>query len=143
MSEQGKKARLEQEIAVLQEDRAGVTGSIHRMETELAILNSQVRGNRMNKDAYRELCDKQADLKLGITDLREQAMGMKNEIRRKSAEKNIPVELPPTGGSPIIPALVALRDHYEAFGSDATRVASMRRMASEFCMELSRIIKRS
>ena len=39
-------------------------------------------------------------------------------------------------------ALVELREKYQQFSADGSRVASMRRMASEFVLELNPIIKR-
>jgi hypothetical protein len=42
---------------------------------------------------------------------------------------------------PCVKQLVALREKYQQFAADGSRVASMRRMASEFVLELNPIIK--
>jgi hypothetical protein len=47
----------------------------------------------------------------------------------------------PAASPDYVRLLVELRDGYQSFGADGTRSPTMRRMASEFALELTRIIK--
>ncbi len=44
---------------------------------------------------------------------------------------------------PVVESLVALREEYQVFCADNSRVASMRRMAAEFVLKLNAIIRES
>ncbi len=43
----------------------------------------------------------------------------------------------------IVRQIIEMRDHYQAFAADATRSPTMRRMASEFSLKLTPVIKQA
>ena len=110
------------------------------IQKELSALTAQVRGKRVSPSHYDNVCREQEGLKTELAGIERQVIELASEIRELSIEANAPHE-----GSDakrgVIPVLVELRDEYEAFAADATRVSSMRRMAAEFSMKLTRIIR--
>ena len=110
------------------------------IQTELSALTAEVRGKRVAQRRYDAVCREQEWLKTELAGIERQVIALASEIRELSVEANAPAE-DADAKRGVIPVLVALRDEYEAFAADATRVSSMRRMAAEFSMKLTRIIR--
>jgi uncharacterized protein YdaU (DUF1376 family) len=111
------------------------------IQTQLSALTAEVRGKRVAPRRYEGVCREQEDLKSELAGIERQVIALTSEIRELSVEANAPDKDAPPNRKVIIPVLVALRDEYEAFAADGTRVSSMRRMAAEFSMKLTRIIR--
>lgn len=116
--------------------------SIRKIEiqSELSQLNAQLKGHHIPASKYAAISKLQKDLKGELVGIERQIISISLELR-EIADSNFAKNITDKAEKPILPVLVALRDEYEVFASDATRVASMRRMASEFAVKLTRIIR--
>ena len=110
------------------------------IQAALSAFTAEVRGKRVQAGRYEHVCREQVGLKNELAGIERQLGELVQNIRDLSIESKVPAKDAGTGRS-VIPVLVGLRDEYEAFAADATRVSSMRRMAAEFGMKLTRIIR--
>lgn len=127
-------------VTELHRQKSAVCQRKAEIQAALAALTSEVRGKHVAPRRYDAVCREQDALKSELAGIERQIIALAHEIRIASLEANAPSDDTPTRKA-AIPTLVALRDEYEAFAADATRVSSMRRMASEFTMKLTRIIR--
>lgn len=115
-------------------------------EIALVAVKNLVRSSgRMPNEKYRQCCDSQTKHVRAIFDLESQMRPIKTRLREIADERHIAnLESPsdePEQAKGIVVSLVGLRQHYQEFASDLTRVSSMRQMASEFVLKLNPIIR--
>lgn len=136
---------------------------LKKREIELHLLKckNQVRGNgKLPNDKYRSICDAQQkfsnqmlhndrsiasinkELRALSDEERKLEFESKNEISNGHAAVTVSVPIPELIPE-LIRELVNLRQHYQDFASDLTRISSMRQMASEFVGKLNPIIRKS
>lgn len=140
MSESKAKHEAMVKVNALHRQKAALCQRKAEIQTELSALTAEVRGKRVAPRRYDAVCREQEELKTELAGIERQVIALASEIRELSVEANAPAD--DSGAKRgVIPVLVALRDEYEAFAADATRVSSMRRMAAEFSMKLTRIIR--
>lgn len=119
------------------------------IEIDLMALNKRVMSStqRLPPQEYKDICAKQIRLKQKAAEIEKQIIHVKTEIRDKSLLlESIRDHLRTNRDAPSSPLkerLINLRNHYMEFASDATRVASLRTMASRFAEEIELILSDS
>ena len=107
------------------------------LDAELASMNARVRssGRRgLPHDEYKRLCTKQTETKKRILSVERLALKVKAELRKASLPDSLGSGL--QADPSLVDSIKRIRDRYLAFSQDATRVSSMRIMASQFAEEL-------
>lgn len=120
-------------------------------EIKLVAIKNLIRsGGRLPSEKYRQCCNAQNTHNraiLHIENLLASVTSRLREIARMEDDaKDVSFSEAENGKNPvpmrsIIVELVALRQEYQNFAADGTRVASMRQMAAEFVVKLNPIIK--
>ena len=104
-------------------------------ETQLISIKNLVRvSGRMPTDKYRQCCDSQATHARAILHIEDQLRPIKARLRELSDASHAEQQVINANGVPaksIVADLVALRDDYQRFAADGTRVSSMRQMSAE------------
>lgn len=114
---------------------------------QLSQLRNRVRvSGRMKNGDYQFVCQEQNNLKDELTEIEIQIGKTKMRLREiaeinqtRWAKRNDEIETPKS----IIMELAAIREHYQKFSADATRVSSMRTMAADFAIKIDGVIKRA
>ncbi len=125
---------LHSERTTLVEERTQVTQSLTALK--------QRKGTMRPADYERSratLVEKDSRLSQAITALNQQI----RELHRLNnpADQTKPAALPPGALRPIISQLSTLRDHYQNFAADRTRLRSVRDMSAEFAEKLTTVIR--
>lgn len=134
------KLEMERQINALKERKRGITGSIMALQTELASINGRCK-TRLPNHEFQKLQSRRSEVIDTKQRLEMQAGEIQSEIARISIEKMKPSAAPPKADSDVVSQLVAMRDYYQNFSADATRVSSTRIMAAEFVGKLNPIIR--
>lgn len=130
---------IENEIARLKTKKSGFSESKRDIQTELAELNAKFVG-RLNNGTFAALQKKRAELCRMLNDTESSMRKISDEIRKLSVEKENTKQARPSNKT-TVQALVAVREEYQQFAADKTRVGSMRQMAAEFVLKLNPIIR--
>lgn len=139
--------------------RAKLSGLAHKKreaETELGKISQYIRGTdriagkstRLPAREYAELTTRQRELKAVVTKIEAEMLPLKQEATRWN---NYCEELRadiidggrmtnPFGSGNALHRLIEIRDKWQRFGEDPTRVNSMRLLASAFAKELTEVI---
>jgi len=135
--------KIDQSITDLNTRKSTLSTQKKRLELELSTLNNRVRASdRLPKDEYAAICRKQRECKDKIFSIDDQITQINNEISKKhNLGQEVRVEIKKNKSEEIKTRLVKLRDDYLQFSSDATRVSSMRVMASQVAEQIEAIIK--
>lgn len=136
---------LEEAIIKLQSQRDVFMLNKKDFEFELSNLNAKVRSRTglLSQNDYQAICRRQDYLKQGLNTIQKTLTDYKNKIQEKVVLKEklrnkIKFDKEITVSS--IDKIILLKDKYQAFASDQTRVSSMRVMASQIVQELELII---
>ncbi|GAB3013579.1 hypothetical protein GCM10027051_16050 [Niabella terrae] len=142
LSLEEKKLRLKQDIQDLEEERQPYVTEKRELELRMTMLNEKLKVT---------LPEAEFDaIKSERADIVKQKYNVEEKIRRIGSmmkEKNLEIEKADvysrrTSKTGIGDALTELRNKYNAFASDATRVSSTRVMASKFVEELNELIQK-
>ena len=143
----------ENEKRQLLEKRAALILSKREHETKLVAVKNVVRsGGRLPSEKYKQCCDSQNTHARAIMHIENEMSKIKTRLREiadiEFNEKNglVKDKQPEPESVPvksIVVELVSLRQAYQDFAADGTRVSSMRQMAAEFVVKLNPIIKRA
>ena len=146
----------ETEHRELLQKRDALTLSKRDHETKLIAVKNVVRsGGRLPHDKYRQCCDSQNTHAKAIMHIESELFKVKSRLReianeqfdekkrRKDLAKTVASTQQSAPEKNIITELVCLRQAYQDFAADATRVSSMRQMAADFVLKLNPIIKRA
>lgn len=133
---------LEQQRVEMDAERAELAQGNMRVSAELSRINVEFRSNKMlPTDKYRrllrqqdELIQEQSSTNRRLSDLNVKRARINQLI--DACRREVKAESAPSG---IREKLTELRDKYRAFSSDATRVSSMRLMASQFADDLEKL----
>ena len=148
----------ETEKRELQKKKTALVLSKREHETQLVAVKNVVRsGGRLPNEKYKQCCDSQNTHARAILHIENQLAPIKVRLREiadiefkernggnngATHEEDHPkAETAPTKS--IVVELVALRQEYQNFAADGTRVSSMRQMAAEFVLKLNPVIKRA
>ena len=137
---------INQGVAKLKLERAQLTEQKGKLLREVTAINQEccTRINngvfRAKQNRRRELINLISETDGKITDVNAQIASIASTT---ASDKKQPDRVDIAGQRPIVEELVALRDGYESFAADATRVSSTRIMAAEFTRELTKIIRRA
>ena len=118
---------------------------MHDLENKLMGLKNECRRKgSMPQGEYNKILTNQVKYRQAVIDLERTLGPIKNrliEIADDDFEKKhaLPVEI--SADPTMVRAVVELRQHYQEFAADGTRVGSMRQMAAEFVLKLNEIIK--
>ena len=139
--------KLEMRMHTIMKERVPFVDRKIDIDARLSQLNEMVKGKTLPQNKYNKYCIEQNSLKREKIDIDKKLKKYKDEIRDISCKRE---EFRLTGKShegdgvlSIVKAIVALRDEYESFAGDHTRVSSMRTMAANFSKQLSLIIRAS
>lgn len=119
------------------------------IQTRLTEILSKIRcGGRLPHNLYASLCNEQVKLKSELNNIEQQIAAINAELRKEcelkwtpeqKQERALKRDLNKTGQ--VIQKLNEVREIYQAFAEDNTRISSMRLMASEFVGHLNRVIR--
>lgn len=138
---------MKNQLADLQDEKTNLVGQKKTAEAEMSEINTLFRTvKRFNPGQYQKILARQNDTKRLCTMLDSKLSEVKAKIYRvnsligscaqdESSKKD--------KKESIRKDLVNLRDKYIEFGSDGTRVSSMRLMASNFAKELDSLLAKS
>jgi hypothetical protein len=142
---------IRSQIHDLKEERESLKEKKRVTQVQLTKIKNLVRtGGRMPNEKYKQCCDAQSKYVAQIQTIEKRMGTIKLEIQRLADLEHYHPESPTAPkqvmkpepmGRECIEALVALREKYQAFSADHTRVSSMRTMAAEFAFQLNPIIK--
>lgn len=148
--------QLEAEVQALVVERTRLGLEMTRHQNEMATIKNAIRSSGrygLPASKYRQLCSEQTSRQKAMADLLEQINTIKARLANihlakvtaprvvkftseEGSEENVATSKPDT-----VRALAVLRDDYQKFAADKSRVASMRQMAAEFVLKLNPIIK--
>lgn len=126
------KQEMEQEIARLKNHKGNLIQAKTSIQNKFAIL----KGNGHS----RETADERVKLCTMFNDVEQKIQAVNEKLRNISVAKRELSVIPPEKS--LIRELVALRDDYQQFAADKTRVSSLRVMATEFVIKLNPIIRK-
>lgn len=121
------------------------------IESRLTVLKNKIRceGN-MPGEKYRQVCETQNSYSRSIVQIEKKMAPLRKRIQELAHQEHAEYRAlngngqhKPEDQAPIVAALVALRQYYQDFAADGTRVSSMRTMAADFVLKLNPIIKRA
>lgn len=146
---------FDEEKRQLLEKKNALTIAKVDIQAKLSALRNRLRlqGRLLPKLEYTQICQRQDQLKKKIVEIEKEIAPIKNrmteignaehlfhaqqEKEQMEASRGLEVFASPV----IVQELVSLRQQYQEFAADLTRVSSMRQMAADFVIKLSRIIK--
>lgn len=135
-------SEINQKVAALKATRTGLVNEKNEIVRKLASINADCA----IKMPGRQYQDKQRERNALITAMQgieQQIAELNSEISTLGAstpsDRKGAVDV--AAQRPIVQELVELREYYEAFAADATRVSSTRIMAAEFTGKLTQIIR--
>lgn len=143
------------ERQALLEVKSKLTLDKREHDIKLAAITNLIRtSGRMPPDKYRSCCNAQTKHKNAILDIERQLAPIKQRLTEISDEESLSKQVKPTAKptetqlsldklKTIITDLVNLRQEFQEFSADSTRISSKRQMASEFVLRLNPIIKRA
>lgn len=114
-------------------------------EQSLFVLKNMVRTGRLTPAKYNEVCASQfkhmkqvriIEKELGEIKAKLNAMVLLERAQLETVYDNLTA--PP---NETLQAIVDLRNQYQAFSADVTRIASMRTMAADFAIKLAAVIR--
>jgi chromosome segregation ATPase len=105
---------------------------------DMASIKAEMHSHKHSRNNWQMLNDKMNAKKEELNSLEARLINIKALLREEAIED---IKSKPEPQPDLMREIIALRNEYEAFGADGTRVASMRRMASEFAVKLTRLIK--
>jgi hypothetical protein len=118
-------------------------------ETQLSTIKQLVRDSgRMEDSKYRQCCQAQSRHVQAIAKIEGLLAPIKHELReiivQEFEDRQVSIEVRAVETIRLkqtVQALVALREQYQRFAADHTRVSSMREMTAKFVLDLNEIIK--
>lgn len=147
---------LRDEIHRLKKERQDFCDQKAEAQMRLTKIRNLIRsGGRMTAFKYKETCDSQSKQVAKIQQIDKRLGSLKLEIQKLCDQEHYSGVLPVPRPLAVavdsdahglfrkehIESLVALREKYQQFSADHTRVASMRTMAAEFANALNPIIR--
>ena len=133
---------LVEELHALQSQRGELTANLGDIENDIAVL--KVRCGHKSPEVA-AVIRRKMKLTAALSGLNTKvhllSVRIDAEKRAAKATSAMAISVPQTANRTFIESLVELRAEYQAFSEDHTRVASMRRMASEFVGKLNAIIR--
>ena len=143
MSQETKRS-LRETLTDLDEERSSIVARKKTAEADLAELSAEIRKKKhFSPDKYSKFLNDQQDLKREISVL-EARLSQINVQRRKVNDLIFSVQADGTEKkekeASLRRRLVDIRDKYIEFGSDNTRVSSMRLMATQFAQEIEGLL---
>jgi len=138
------------ECRELQVKRDALLENKREHELKLLAIKNAIRTNgRMSGGTYQQYCSSQLShvraLQFIDNQLRPLKARMKelNDADYNRRQGNGDAPLVVDAPSSLVAELSVLREHYQKFAADGTRISSMRQMAAEFALKLDGIIKRA
>lgn len=131
----------------LSAERTRLVQDKRAVETKLLKVKNLVRSSGwMPQEKYKACCESQSKYVEKIRHIENAISEVKlkqSELHHKSRPEFSEIEKADARvlKKSVIEGLVALRDEYQSFSADPTRVASMKQMAADFALRLSPLIK--
>ena len=135
---------MEREIVELKKKKSDLVQAKLDLNAKLTEINSKC-STRINSDDFRKLQRERSSYVSMITEIEGKIRPISMAISRLSAEKCAPDSASSASSEYNVDAvqmLVRIRDEYQAFAADKTRVGSMRQMASEFVLKMNPVIRK-
>ena len=136
---------IEEAINKLQAQRDVFMLNKKQFETELSNLNAKVRSRTsyLSENDYQGICRRQSVIKNSLNGIQTTLTEYKHKINEKLILKEKlrnKIKFDVNISTNSIDKIILLKDKYQEFASDQSRISSMRVMASQFCQELELII---
>mgnify|MGYP002132211759 FL=1 len=148
-------ALLRLQISELKTKKNALSLGRKPIEAELSQLAGRVRSanthkTRLTPEEYRQICGRQQKLKRKLAEIEVAINPLSSEIRRLCAEEDIlrascgmsisGVGEQSSGDGDLAKRLADIRDRWQQFAGDQTRVSSMRVMAAQFADDLNAVL---
>lgn len=134
-------------MAQLKSERAGLIQAKSGLETQLAEIKARC-STRLPQYEYHRLQQERTELVRQMGNIQSRFGAINEEISKLALEENAAnqarrADRAADAPSDLVSALSALRQEYQEFSADTSRISSMRAMASEFVLKLNPIIKKA
>jgi len=140
----------QQELAELSQEHSRLSSEKADIQSKLSAIKNLIRSSgMMPREKYKQCCDSQTELLRKMASVERRL----SEIKNRKTQVNLVAFAPKTEqekaekrnwDSPtVITELCSLRQEYQEFSADGSRISSKRQMASEFVIKLNGIIKRA
>jgi hypothetical protein len=132
----------------LKDRKNELTIKMHEIEQKLLGIKNRIRGQGlMPKGDYQKLLSTQSKYRQAVIDLEKMLRPIKTRLQeladQEYNEKKAEMQTLEHNGdsTSIVRRLVSLREEYQLFAADPTRVGSMKQMAAQFVVKLNKIIR--
>jgi len=140
---------LKQRERALEKRRDELLVEKQRHATQLSNIKQLVKDSgRMEDSKYRQCCQAQTRHVQAIAKIEGLLAPIKHELReiivREFEDRQVSIEVRSVETLRLkqtVQALVTLRENYQRFAADHTRVSSMREMTAKFVLDLNEVIK--
>ena len=134
------KREMEEEIGTLKAQRSALVSTKQDLQAELARINAEC-STRLPQSRFGKIQKDRSGIVAMMSDIEKKIREINIQVTQLSIDKGAqdPKE---TKSISTIESLVRIRDEYQEFSADKTRVGSMRQMAAEFVMKLNPIIRK-
>lgn len=134
--------RLEQQISDIEEKKLPLVNDKRKIEVELNEVNIVLKEKHYSDKDFNDINSKRGRLVKQKSDIEIQLSNLKQTAKKLHTEKELlQLDLKKKPNEAIKENLICLRNEYQSFASDMTRVSSMRAMASRFVEEIQSILK--
>jgi hypothetical protein len=133
----------------LSTERTKLVVEKQQIQAKLTAIKNLVRSSgRMPHEKYRQCCEAQTNYLKQLSEIEQRFAAANDQLTQLAVEMSAPKspeeKKSRNWDSPtVITELCSLRQEYQEFSADGSRISSKRQMASEFVLKLNGIIKRA
>lgn len=127
----------------IESERSKLVFQKKELENEMQVLKNKVRTKQiLPQKVYKEICDQQEETKRKILKIERVIFDKNDELRKMQITlDNVKLYVVPDFDfSELKNNIQHLKNKYELFSSDKTRIPAMRKITEEFTVELQQVI---
>lgn len=127
----------------IESERSELVFQKKELENEMQVLKNKVRTKQiLPQKVYQEICDQQEETKRKILKIERVIFDKNDELRKMQITlDNVKLYVVPDFDfSELKNNIQHLKNKYELFSSDKTRIPAMRKITEEFTVELQQVI---
>ena len=127
----------------IESERSKLVFQKKELENEMQVLKNKVRTKQiLPQKVYQEICDQQEETKRKILKIERVIFDKNDELRKMQITlDNVKLYVVPDFDfSELKNNIQHLKNKYELFSSDKTRIPAMRKITEEFTVELQQVI---
>lgn len=132
---------IERSIIELKARKSELGARKAKLQNDVSETKEMLRTVLQNHPTHTALIHRKKNLVAEMDEVELEIIKLKKEISKRSVLKSEAVGIMDNPQSKAVVALTTMRDEYQSFASDKTRVSSMRIMASQVAERLTEVIK--